>query len=87
MILILEPDTDLATAMGELLFDDGFEICIADSLKYAIGQMPVDVLQGGHRLRPARGLRYRLFRVERIRRGGHLYGERYRLRASPLIVL
>jgi hypothetical protein len=32
--------------MGELLFDDGFEICIADSLKYAIGQMPVDVLQG-----------------------------------------
>jgi hypothetical protein len=46
VILILEPDTDLATAMGELLFDDGFEICIADSLKYAIGQMPVDVLQG-----------------------------------------
>jgi hypothetical protein len=46
VILILEPDTELATAMGELLFDDGFEICIADSLKYAVGQMPADVLQG-----------------------------------------
>jgi DNA-binding response OmpR family regulator len=46
VILILEPDTELATAMGELLFDDGFEICIVDSLKYAVGQMPVNVLQG-----------------------------------------
>ena len=46
MIMIVEPDTELATAMGELLFDDGFEICIADSLKCAVGQMPVSGLQG-----------------------------------------
>jgi DNA-binding response OmpR family regulator len=46
VILIVEPDTELATAMGELLFDDGFEICIADSLKCAVGQTPVTGLQG-----------------------------------------
>jgi hypothetical protein len=46
VILIVEPDTELATAMGELLFDDGFEICIAASLKYAVGRMPLDALQG-----------------------------------------
>lgn len=46
MILIVEPDAELATAMGELLFDDGFEICIADSLKCAVGQLPATVLQG-----------------------------------------
>ena len=46
MVLIVEPDTELATAMGELLFDDGFEICIADSLKYAVGHVPVNAVQG-----------------------------------------
>jgi hypothetical protein len=46
VILIVEPDTELATAMGELLFDDGFEICITDSLKYAVGQLPAKWVQG-----------------------------------------
>jgi DNA-binding response OmpR family regulator len=46
VVLIVEQDTELATAMGELLFDDGFEICIADSLKYAVGHMPVNAVQG-----------------------------------------
>ena len=46
MILIVEPDKELAGAMGELLFDDGFEVCIADSLKYAVGQLPANTVQG-----------------------------------------
>ncbi|HET9961611.1 MAG TPA: hypothetical protein VFQ34_04705 [Nitrospiraceae bacterium] len=46
MILIVEPDEALATAMGELLFEDGFEICIADSLKSAMGYMPKENLHG-----------------------------------------
>ena len=46
MILIVEPDTELATAMGELLFEDGFEIRITDSLRYAVGQLPASVVQG-----------------------------------------
>jgi DNA-binding response OmpR family regulator len=46
VILIVEPDTELATAMGELLFDDGLEICITKSLKYALGQLPAKGAQG-----------------------------------------
>lgn len=46
MILIVEPDTELATAMGELLLDDGFEICITNSLKHAVGQLPATAMQG-----------------------------------------
>jgi DNA-binding response OmpR family regulator len=46
VILIVESDEELAGAMGELLFDDGFEVCIADSLKYAVGQLPANGVQG-----------------------------------------
>ncbi len=46
MILIVEPDAELADAMGELLVDDGFELCIADTLNYAVGRLSAKTVQG-----------------------------------------
>ena len=46
VILIVEPDAELAGAMGEMLADDGFEVCIADSLNYAVGRLPGKTVQG-----------------------------------------